>query len=65
MCFLVGTLKPVPVVASEVHDKTAINVSGLVPHCGLPEPCAKDEFAVHIYTGKDTKMHPKICVDGK
>lgn len=37
----------------------------MIQNCGLPDACKKHEFAVHVYTGRDTNDEPKICVDGK
>lgn len=44
---------------------SSIKVGDVVLNCGLVEPCKQGEFAVHIYTGKDHKDEPRLCVDGK
>lgn len=48
-----------------IHVVPAILIGDRVPNCGLPEPCAEDSFAVHIFTGKDHHDQPRLCVDGK
>ena len=48
-----------------VNTKDQIGVWGFVKNCGMREECKPDEFAVHVYTGKNDKDEPKICVDGK
>lgn len=48
-----------------IHVVPAIMIGERVPNCGLPEPCAEDSFAVHIFTGKDHHDQPRLCVDGK
>lgn len=42
-----------------------LKIGNLSTNCGLPEPCSEEEFAVHLYTGKDHKDEPRLCVDGK
>jgi hypothetical protein len=34
-------------------------------NCGLPAKCQDDEIAMQLYTGRENKDPPKICVDGK
>jgi hypothetical protein len=36
-----------------------------VPNCGLSHGCRSNEFAVHLFTGKDNQLYPKLCIDGK
>nr|XP_037281969.1 protein O-linked-mannose beta-1,2-N-acetylglucosaminyltransferase 1-like isoform X1 [Rhipicephalus microplus] len=48
-----------------IHVVPAVLIGERVPNCGLPEPCANDSFAVHIFTGKDHHDQPRLCVDGK
>ncbi|CAL1292249.1 unnamed protein product [Larinioides sclopetarius] len=55
-----------PKLANEtVSSLHAIHIGEIVPHCGLPKTCSKDEFSVHLYTGKDHTDEPRLCVDGK
>lgn len=35
------------------------------PNCGMAVPCDKDRFPVMLYTGKESKIIPQICVNGK
>ena len=49
----------------EVNKDAKPGVGALIKNCGLPERCKDNEFAVHVYTGKDNNDEPKICVDGK
>lgn len=63
--FLVGTLSPVKFSEKHVVSKDQIVVGSFVKNCGLREECKPNEFAVHVYTGKDDKDEPKICVDGR
>ena len=51
--------------ATHVNTEGQIAVGPTMKHCGLIEACKQDEFAVHVYTGKDSDDEPKICVDGK
>lgn len=62
---LVAPITPIPVIEPQINSKNQIVIGSLLKHCGLPEPCGKDEFAVHIFTGVNDKDEPKICVDGK
>ncbi|CAF0720231.1 unnamed protein product [Brachionus calyciflorus] len=63
--FPLGTLVPVKFGEKHVLSNDQIIVGSFVKNCGLREECKPDEFAVHVYTGKDDKDEPKICVDGR
>ncbi|KAF8766791.1 Protein FAM3C like protein [Argiope bruennichi] len=55
-----------PKLANEtVSSLHSIQIGEIVPQCGLPKACSKDEFSVHLYTGKDHTDEPRLCVDGK
>ena len=60
-----GVITPLSISTPEVNKEGKIAVGTSVRNCGLPEPCAENEFAVHVYTGKDNNDEPKICVDGR
>ena len=62
---LVGELTSVPVPVLDVNQVGKLTIGAAVKNCGLPETCKQNEFAVHLYTGKDNNDEPKICVDGK
>jgi hypothetical protein len=49
----------------QVNDRAQIIIGRTVKNCGLPEPCPKDQFAVHVFTGANDKDEPLICIDGK
>uniref|UniRef100_A0A1B6KQP2 Alpha-1,3-mannosyl-glycoprotein 2-beta-N-acetylglucosaminyltransferase n=1 Tax=Graphocephala atropunctata TaxID=36148 RepID=A0A1B6KQP2_9HEMI len=42
-----------------------IEVSEILPNCGIKEQCPEDSFPVHIYTGQDKDDQPKLCIHGK
>lgn len=48
-----------------VNRGKTIAYGSSVQNCGLERACQDDEFAVHVYTGKDNNDEPKICVNGK
>ena len=62
---LVGQITPFSTVAPDVRQEGKLSVGSVIKNCGLPEKCKDNEFAVHVYTGKDNNDEPKICVDGK
>ncbi len=62
---LVGQITPVLFPPIEVNKEGKIAVGTSIKNCGLVELCQENEFAVHVYTGKDNNDEPKICVDGK
>ena len=33
--------------------------------CGLPTSCDTNHFAVHLFTGKDNTIYPKLCIDSQ
>ncbi|CAG2109856.1 unnamed protein product [Medioppia subpectinata] len=35
-----------------------------VANCGLPMVCQNNQFAVHLFTGRDNQIYPKLCIDG-
>ncbi|RZF42011.1 hypothetical protein LSTR_LSTR003516 [Laodelphax striatellus] len=43
----------------------SIEVSEILPNCGIATECPPDTFPVHIYTGQDKDDRPKLCVLGK
>lgn len=49
----------------EVNKAEKIAIGSTVKNCGLEDICKENEFAVHVYTGKDNNDEPRICVDGK
>lgn len=42
-----------------------IEVSEILPNCGIKELCPEDSFPVHVYTGQDKDDQPKLCIRGK
>lgn len=36
-----------------------------VLNCGLPVSCETNQFAVHLFSGKDNQIYPRLCIDGK
>jgi hypothetical protein len=34
-------------------------------NCGVATKCSPDEIAMQLYTGRENKDPPKICIDGK
>jgi hypothetical protein len=36
-----------------------------VVNCGLPVICRSNQFAVHLFTGRDNQIYPKLCIDGQ
>ncbi len=62
---LVGQITPVTFPNMEVNKEGKIAVGTSIKNCGLTDVCKDNEFAVHVYTGKDNNDEPKICVDGK
>ncbi|CAF0885021.1 unnamed protein product, partial [Didymodactylos carnosus] len=59
-----GPLTPLPFQPTDVKQDSIATGSSL-RNCGLAEKCKDNEFAVHVYTGKDNNDEPKICIDGK
>jgi hypothetical protein len=62
---LVGQITPLLFPSSDINKGEKIAVGNSIKNCGLPEMCKENEFAVHVYSGKDNNDEPKICVDGK
>lgn len=62
---LVGQITPLSFPNSDINKGDKIAVGTSIKNCGLPDMCKDNEFAVHVYTGKDNNDEPKICVDGK
>ncbi|GFR29474.1 protein O-linked-mannose beta-1,2-N-acetylglucosaminyltransferase 1 [Trichonephila clavata] len=48
-----------------VSSLHSVGIGEIVPNCGMEKLCGKDEFSVHLYTGKDHTDEPRLCVDGK
>jgi hypothetical protein len=65
LLLLVGPMTPLSFPTSEINKEGKIAVGTSIKNCGLLEMCKENEFAVHVYTGKDNNDEPKICVDGK
>ncbi|CAF0770892.1 unnamed protein product [Rotaria sordida] len=63
--FPLGSITPLLFPSPEVNKEGKIAVGTSMKNCGLLEACKENEFAVHVYTGKDKNDEPKICVDGK
>ncbi|CAF3774801.1 unnamed protein product [Adineta steineri] len=63
--FPLGQITPLSFPSSEINKEGKIAVGTSIKNCGLIEMCKENEFAVHVYTGKDKDDEPKICVDGK
>lgn len=42
-----------------------IEISEILPNCGIKEQCPEESFPVHIYTGQDKDDQPKLCIRGK
>ncbi|CAF3535907.1 unnamed protein product [Rotaria sordida] len=63
--FPLGSITPLLFPSAEVNKEGKIAVGTSMKNCGLLEACKENEFAVHVYTGKDKNDEPKICVDGK
>jgi hypothetical protein len=61
----VGQIKPIKSAEMHVNSQDRIVVASIVENCGMREKCQPDEFAVHVYTGKNEQDEPKICVDGQ
>ncbi len=60
-----GQITPLSFPNSDINKGEKIAVGTSIKNCGLPEMCKENEFAVHVYSGKDNNDEPKICVDGK
>ncbi len=60
-----GQITPLVFPNMEVNKEGKIAVGTSIKNCGLTDMCKDDEFAVHVYTGKDNNDEPKICVDGR
>ncbi|CAF4635441.1 unnamed protein product, partial [Rotaria magnacalcarata] len=61
----VGQITPLSFPTLEVNKEGKIAVGTIIKNCGLTATCKENEFAAHVYTGKDNNDEPKICVDGK
>ena len=60
-----GKITKVNVAEMHVNSEDRIVVGSMLKNCGLREECKPDEFAVHVYTGKNDQDEPKICIDGR
>ncbi|RNA19337.1 O-linked-mannose beta-1-2-N-acetylglucosaminyltransferase 1-like [Brachionus plicatilis] len=63
--FPLGTLSAVKFMEKNVIDQDQILVGNYLKNCGLRDDCKAEEFAVHVYTGKNDRDEPRICVDGR
>lgn len=64
--FPLGVITPVKLPSLNFERaQTEIVTNKFVKNCGLREPCKQNEFAVHVFTGKDKTDEPMICVDGR
>ncbi|CAF4135862.1 unnamed protein product [Rotaria magnacalcarata] len=63
--FPLGQITPLSFPTLEVNKEGKIAVGTTIKNCGLTATCKENEFAAHVYTGKDNNDEPKICVDGK
>lgn len=63
--FPLGEITPLVFPPMAVNRGKTIAYGSSVQNCGLERACQDDEFAVHVYTGKDNNDEPKICVNGK
>ncbi|CAM4802124.1 unnamed protein product [Rotaria magnacalcarata] len=63
--FPLGQITPLSFPTLEVNKEGKIAVGTIIKNCGLTATCKENEFAAHVYTGKDNNDEPKICVDGK
>ncbi|CAF3425803.1 unnamed protein product [Rotaria sp. Silwood1] len=63
--FPLGQITPLLFPSSDINKEGKIAIGTSIKNCGLLEACKENEFAVHMYTGKDKNDEPKICVDGK
>ncbi|XP_075219830.1 protein O-linked-mannose beta-1,2-N-acetylglucosaminyltransferase 1-like isoform X2 [Lycorma delicatula] len=52
-------------VEDERQIQEFIEVSEILPNCGIQSECPQNTFPVHIYTGQDKDDQPKLCVHGK
>lgn len=60
-----GIISSVKINDVNVITNDQIETKFYLKDCGMKESCPKNEFAVHVYTGKDKNDEPKICVDGR
>ena len=60
-----GIVHSIQNIEIQVIPADKIMVNEVVENCGLEESCKENEFAVHVYTGKNEADYPKICVDGQ
>lgn len=58
-------ITPVKFVEANVLAMNKMNIGETTDNCGMKDPCKENEFPIHLYTGKDEKDEPKICVNGK
>ena len=42
-----------------------VRVQSFLDNCGLNHDCPNDHFSIHLFTGFEDKIYPKLCVDGK
>ena len=56
-----GNLTKVNIPKPQISTAAKMEWGAHFKNCGLPGACPKDEFSLHVYTGKDMKDEPKIC----
>ena len=59
-----GKLTPVEVKEEQKANKDD-KVGIELPNCGIKDGCGLNSFPVHLYTGRENKDGPKICIGGK
>lgn len=69
-CAVVGKVESIPVDPKDRQDNRPpldpnVKLGEELPNCGVKEECGPNSFAAHLYTGKENKDGPKICVGGK
>ncbi|XP_039281076.1 uncharacterized protein LOC120350658 isoform X2 [Nilaparvata lugens] len=64
-CTMNDTLSSLSTTEDDREPQEVIEISEILPNCGIPTECPPDTFPVHIYTGQDKDDRPKLCVLGK
>jgi len=69
----VGELKPAEqlinpqaavAAAPAGSNQAAVPLGATAPDCGLPKSCLPEEFAVHLFSGKENVEGPRMCING-
>lgn len=50
--------------APAAGNQAAVPVGAASPDCGLAKTCLPDEFAVHLFSGKENVEGPRMCING-